>query len=98
LKTAPRICIDFLRKRKQDPSDLLVEPVSPQPENLFRAMEFSQVLSRLPSRQREAIYLHYFLGFSLKEVAEITGVSLFTAASRCRLGVKKLKEHFGEES
>ena len=49
-------------------------------------------LARLPAPQREAVSLRHLAGHSFREIAAITGVPLFTAASRCRLGLARLKQ------
>lgn len=60
-----------------------------EPSDTSIALE--QALSRLPRVQREALYLRYFAGLELAEIGRATGVPKFTAASRCRLGLKRLR-------
>ena len=92
-----RISCDLHRKRKPETTTLLVEPASNQPDAGFHAAQLSDFLEQLPAKQREVLYLRYFCGMTLQEVADVVGVRLFTASSRCRLGLKKLKQRFGEE-
>ena len=54
-------------------------------------------LMRLPEFQREAIVLHFYYGYKLREIASVTGVSLPTAKSRLKQGLDKLKKIFREE-
>ena len=55
------------------------------------AKSASRALDEIPGPQRVAIYLHHFRELSFREIARITGVSTFTAASRYRLGIAKLR-------
>jgi RNA polymerase sigma-70 factor (ECF subfamily) len=59
------------------------------------AARASALLSRLPAKQREAIYLRCFVDCSFAEIGEILGVPTFTAASRYRLGMEKLRRELG---
>ncbi len=65
------------------------------PESAARAAELSRAICRLPDAQREAIALRHFGGLSFREIARITGVPTFTAASRCRLGLTRLRQLLG---
>ncbi|MCI0413401.1 sigma-70 family RNA polymerase sigma factor [bacterium] len=99
LQIAHRISCDLFRKNKRITydSENLIEPVSNESQAKLFAAQLNEFLLQLPSKQREVLYLHYFAGLSLREISEVVGVSLFTVASRCRLGLKKLKQRFGEE-
>jgi RNA polymerase sigma-70 factor (ECF subfamily) len=52
-----------------------------------------RALAALPVEQREAIALHLVHGFAFREVGRITSVSTFTAASRFRLALERLRRH-----
>lgn len=56
------------------------------------ALTLQAELQELPSEQREAVALHIWGQMTLEEVAEVTGVTLSTAASRYRYGLSKLRE------
>jgi RNA polymerase sigma-70 factor, ECF subfamily len=49
-------------------------------------------LSRLGSEQREVVELKIYGGLTFREIAEITGVALPTAASRYQAALKRLRE------
>ena len=51
----------------------------------------SALLAQLPPAQREVIYLHHYAGHTFSSVGKIVGVPTFTAASRYRLGLEKLR-------
>lgn len=96
-RMAHHACIDILRIRKREaPAEevlLLPEPAA----DANRAAFLSDLIQELPAEQREAIYLRYFMGLSFREISAATGVSLFSAASRCRLAVGKLRRRLGEK-
>ena len=48
-------------------------------------------LRRLPSAQAEAIFLRYFGGLGVTEIAERAGVPVGTAKGRIRIGLEKLR-------
>lgn len=54
-------------------------------------IDLARALDALPPAQREAIVLHLVDGFSFREIGRLTGVSLFTAAGRYRLGISRLR-------
>jgi RNA polymerase sigma-70 factor, ECF subfamily len=55
-------------------------------------LDVERALTVLPDAQREAVILHIVLGFSLRETGRITGVSTFTAASRYRLAMERMRK------
>jgi len=65
------------------------EPVDGATIDLFQALD------RLPGEQREAVVLHVTAGFSFREIGHMTGVSIFTAATRYRLAIGKLRTWLG---
>jgi RNA polymerase sigma-70 factor (ECF subfamily) len=56
------------------------------------ALTLQAELQGLPGEQREAVVLHIWGQMTLQEVAEVTGVTLNTAASRYRYGLSKPRE------
>jgi RNA polymerase sigma factor (sigma-70 family) len=54
--------------------------------------EMDSALDELPEEQREVFVAHEFLGYSFKELAEQTGVSVNTLLSRKRYAVLHLRE------
>ena len=56
-----------------------------------------ELLERLPPMQREAFLLREEGGFSIEEIAEITGVNPETAKSRLRYAVAKLRRGLTDE-
>ena len=96
LTVTHRTAVDATRRRrvrKTEPLELAVDLESTDlgPERAIEAQRASRLLSRLPAAQREVIYLRLFVGESFADIAAITGVPTFTAASRYRRGLSKLR-------
>ena len=62
------------------------------PRGLEVGIDLARALDDLPTAQREVIVLHLTEGFSFREVGRLTGVSLFTAAARYRLAIRRLRK------
>lgn len=95
LRIARTAALDRIRKRRSFeplPEDSLLASAKDNPESVARAREVSLALRELPVKQREALYLRFFLGFSFKEIGRATHVPTFTASSRCRLGLRRLEK------
>ena len=93
LTMAHRSAIDRTRARRPDApiDDALLVHADLDADRSLDASRATAALRELPDPQREAIYLHHFAGMSFREVAKITGVPTFTAASRYRLGIARLR-------
>ena len=83
-----------MRRRETPPDEALVISVSPR--NTEYTVRLNELLKQLPADQREAVYLRHIVGLSFREISTATGVTLFTAASRCRLAIRKLRARLGE--
>ncbi len=55
----------------------------------------TRLLLQLPEGQREAVFLRQFVGLTFREIGAVCGVSLFTAASRHRLAIRRLRSLMG---
>jgi RNA polymerase sigma-70 factor (ECF subfamily) len=96
LTVAHRVAVDAVRRRERRRTEPLEScPFLQAPgDDAMRALDAeraSALMTRLPSAQREAIYLHHYAGYSFSAVGKIVGVPTFTVASRCRLGLEKLR-------
>jgi RNA polymerase sigma-70 factor (ECF subfamily) len=97
LAMAHSAAVDVLRRRKVtvEAGDAVLEPVLPDPGTAADAARASRLLLGLPPAQREAVYLRHFAGLSFAEIGEVTGAPTFTAASRYRLGIGRLRKLMG---
>ena len=85
------------RRRREEPIETcaFLEASAAEPGSELDARRVSGMLQTLPPAQREAIYLRHFAGCSFAEVARATGVPVFTAASRYRIGIQRLRRLLG---
>jgi RNA polymerase sigma-70 factor (ECF subfamily) len=60
------------------------------------AIDVTRALAGLPAAQRQAVQLHLIEGFSFREAGRIAGVSMFTAASRYRAALERLRVVLGK--
>lgn len=92
--------VDVARRRERrrtEPLESAAHVAAPgaDPERAAMASRTSRALAQLPPPQREAVLLHHVAGCSFREIAAITGVPAFTAASRCRLALARLRRLMG---
>jgi RNA polymerase sigma-70 factor (ECF subfamily) len=97
LTVAHRAAVDLTRRRAVRATEPLkdanfVAGPGGDPHRAAEASFLSGALARLPAPQREAVSLRHLAGHSFREIAAITGVPTFTAASRCRLGLARLRQ------
>jgi RNA polymerase sigma-70 factor (ECF subfamily) len=101
LAMAHRAATDLLRRRRRRPgSDAPCEWIVPpgDPARAADAERAARLLGRLSPKQRAAVYLRIFAGLSFAEVGRVTGVPTFTAASRYRLALRRLRLWMGVAS
>jgi RNA polymerase sigma-70 factor (ECF subfamily) len=54
-----------------------------------------EALNTLPREQLKVLELAYFSGYTQVEIAQLLGLPLGTVKGRMRLGLKKIRDHFG---
>ena len=87
-------CYRALRQRPAgsgDGTDVdldVIDEAQSQPEE---RLAVAQALGRLPSDQREVVHLKVFEGLTLQAIADLTGESINTIASRYRYAMTKLR-------
>ena len=98
LTMAHRAAVDRARVRRAgvalEDAPFLAAPRL-DPDRVLDASRATAILRELPEAQREAIYLHHFAELSFRELGRVTGVPTFTAASRYRLGIARLRALLG---
>jgi RNA polymerase sigma-70 factor (ECF subfamily) len=96
-RIAHNLCIDYLRKDKPSVSsdlesiDELETDTQDEDESPERLAALKQAISTLPERQRSALVLNHYHGFSNKQTAEILNISvdaLESVLARARRALK----------
>jgi RNA polymerase sigma-70 factor (ECF subfamily) len=75
----------------------LLESVMADTDRPDDRLALEKALRALPPEQREVIHLKVFEGHSFHEIAELTGESINTGASRYRYAMEKLRAMFGAQ-
>lgn len=73
----------------------VTEVVAPGPHVGHQA-EIGEGLMALPTRTRAAVALHYLAGLSVRETAEVLGVSENTVKTQIKSGLVRLREVLGD--
>ncbi len=90
--------IDVARRRAVAAEEPIgAEPPGESARFADESIDIRRAMETLAERQREAVVLHLFNGFSFREIGGITGVPTFTAASRYRLAIDRLRQLLGYE-
>ena len=100
LAVAHNAALDAVRRRarrRTEPIEAAAHVVAAgrDPGRAEAALSTSRALAQLSDAQREAVLLHHVAGCSFREIGAITGVPAFTAASRCRLALARLRSLLG---
>ena len=97
-RVARNEAIRFLKKRTRNPeTHRSVEELAKVMQDNLTGLDnialnrAAEALAQIPADQREVIILRFFEELTFKEIASVCGVSLNTAASRYRYGMKKLR-------
>ena len=92
------LVVDTARRSRPETSidELLLVPASASPEQITHARQVSRLVADLPLTQRQVLLLREVLEMTFREIAQATGTTLFTAASRHRLGLQTLRRRLGE--
>jgi len=99
VRTARNLATDYLRRKQvaekaleRRAADPLFKTLrEPSPGGPGDPEMMSRLLLELPDEQREAVFLKIFLGFTYREIAELTGCPEGSAVSRYRYGIEKLR-------
>lgn len=96
LTVTHRAAVDVTRRRRRRIAEPIEEfpflaAVDDNSERMLDAARASVLLAGLPDMHRDVVYLRHFVGCTFAEIGKIVGVPKFTAASRYRAGIEKLR-------
>jgi RNA polymerase sigma-70 factor (ECF subfamily) len=97
LTVTHRAAIDVTRRRRRREAESIddfpfLTAADDDSERILDAAQVAVLLAGLPETHRDVIYLKHFAGCTFAEIGEIVRVPKFTAASRYRNGVSKLRQ------
>jgi RNA polymerase sigma-70 factor (ECF subfamily) len=97
LTVTNRAAIDVTRRRRHHPTEPLedcayLSVTDDDSERTLDATQVSALMGGLPDTHRIVVYLKHFAGCTFAEIGDIVGVPKFTAASRYRNGIQKLRK------
>jgi len=104
-RVAHNCFIDHIRRNRRHAQTIAIEPDSqPDPgespetqtERRLARRRLLDALQQLPCEQRDVFLLREEAGFSLDQIASITGTNRETAKSRLRYAVRKLRTAIDE--
>lgn len=104
-RTLSNLIIDEYRKKKTVSLEVLVEegfdPVdsaAPEAGLQYDSERALRLVQSLPEAYRDAVYMRYVEGFSLEDIATITGETKNTVTVRVHRGIEKLRKLFEHET
>ena len=93
--TAANLCKDMLRRSRRKELPLEAASTTAAPEEKDRSLQ--AVVLALPEKYRTVIYLHYFEGYSVMELAKLLHRPESTVKTWLRRGRDALREQLDEE-
>jgi RNA polymerase sigma-70 factor (ECF subfamily) len=97
IRTTINACKDLLRsaaRRTTIALEATEEPAAPEPPD----DSVTDAVSRLPHDQREAVYLHYYEGYPIAEIARMVGASEAAVTKRLSRARTTLRHMLGDQS
>lgn len=97
-RIAANVCVDYLRKRRREPSVELADVASRQagPDDVAIAQDelrrVRELMAHLPPRQREALVLRRLRGLDYAEVAQRMGGTAETARANVYQAIRRLRQ------
>lgn len=99
-RIAANTCVDLYRKQGEISIDDVSEDISceePEFERIHADLNFRHRIRSLPPDQQEVLLLRFGQELTLRQIAQVTEVSLRTVQSRLRSALKKLKSELEKE-
>ena len=87
-----RKAIDIVRARKKDMIDISDESLRGIPIKMPAQHGLAEAIAKLPARQRECIILHFYYGYSTREIGKMMGSTQSAIQHHIWRAKQKLKE------
>lgn len=96
LTVTHRVAVDLTRRRRLREAlpideEVILASSGEDPDLAVDAERASALMMQLPAAQREVVYLRHFAEYTFAAIGDVVGVPTFTAASRYRLGLRRLR-------
>ncbi|MCD4749702.1 MAG: hypothetical protein K8R59_10040, partial [Thermoanaerobaculales bacterium] len=96
LTVTRRLSVDVGRRRMRRPTEPLhsaemVAAPADDPDRVLDARHASKLLSQLSMKHREVVYLRHYGECTFAAIGDVLGIPTFTAASRYRLALRRLR-------
>lgn len=95
IRVAVNISKDCIKVARRHTRTELDESMSYEP---VRDTELDEALEKLKPEYRIVVFLHYYMGYSVKEAAEILGISETNTKARLKRAREKLKAFLADEN
>ena len=97
MSMAHRAAVDLFRGRRGTVplEEAMLLDGGAGPGERLAEREASLAVAKLTPEQREVVYLRHSCGLTFAEIGTALGISLFTAASRYRLALRRLRKALG---
>ena len=90
-----RVTINLCKNHLRDRSRETLVPDAPAQDDIPQTHSVLDAVRALPEDQRNAVYLHYYEGYTAREIAAILGSTTNTILSRLRRAREALRETIG---
>ena len=94
IRTTLQRASDIRRKaeKRNVPLDAVLEYAAPEPE-----CELRNAVRSLPEKYSTVLHLHYYEGYSIKEIAKLLGLPAATVGTRLARGRERLRQMLRED-
>ncbi|GGG65401.1 RNA polymerase sigma factor [Paenibacillus radicis (ex Gao et al. 2016)] len=96
--TAQNQCRDLLRKWwRKKVVDLDTSPIKQTGMDMLLSHDMTDTLLKLPATYRLVLYLHYYEGYKVAEIAKMLKLNINTVKTQMRNARKRLKLEIGDD-
>jgi RNA polymerase sigma-70 factor (ECF subfamily) len=97
IRVAATTSLDLLRRKHRTDTELPEQIPLPKAADKAELSEVAGAVLALPDKLKNAVYLHYYEGYSAAEIAKMTRCPQSTVRSRLTKAKNRLKEILGED-